>query len=71
MKFGQEGTTSFSAPPEALKVKFLDFLFFGPRVSRVPQISADFWFLGFLQLFEEAFKITCVLLTFKAYCWQS
>jgi hypothetical protein len=44
LKFGQAGMASFNTPPEDLKVKLQEFIIFGLRVSRVPQISADFWF---------------------------
>jgi hypothetical protein len=58
----------FSAPPETLRVKFREFFIFGPRVS---QFSAENSDLGFLHLIEGDFQRTSVLLTFKAYCWQS
>jgi hypothetical protein len=47
------------------------FDFFGPRVSRVSQFSTELSELGFLQLIEGALQLTNVLLSFKAYCWQS
>jgi hypothetical protein len=57
---------SFSASPETLRLQIGELLIFGPRVSRV---SAEILVLGFLQLIEGFFKLTSVLLTFKAYSW--
>jgi hypothetical protein len=68
MKIGQECTASFSAPLETLRLQFREFWIFGPRVSHFSPENSD---LGFLQLIEGAFQLTNVLLTFKAYCWQS
>jgi hypothetical protein len=62
---------SLSAPPTTLRLHFREFWIFGPRVSRVSQFSAENYDLGFLQLIEGAFQLTSVLMTFKAYCWQS
>jgi hypothetical protein len=61
--------TSFSAPPTSCRLQFREFWIFGPRVSRVSHFFVEISDLGFLQLIEETFQLTSVLLTFKAYCW--
>jgi hypothetical protein len=35
---------SLSAPPETLKLNFQAFWILGPKASRVPQFSTNFWF---------------------------
>jgi hypothetical protein len=69
LKIAYECTTSFSAPRTNFKFHFREFWIFGPRVSRVLQLSAEILVLGFLQLIEEVFHLTSVILTLKDYCW--